>query len=350
MADSFPRQQARTQRFTLGAPRTFMVSPDGGRVLFLRSPSGTDPVTALWELDVVSGRERLIVDPIALESSALDAAGEGGTPEERAQRERRRERARGITSYSADAALTRAAFVLDGRLWVVDIASGRSSALEVSGPVFDARLDPAGERVAWCRGARLWVADLDDPTASQCRLAGEDDPDVTWGQAEFVAAEEMGRGRGYWWLPDGRGLLVARVDVAPVATWWVADPADPGLAPVAHRYPAAGTADADVTLWIVDLDGERRQIPWDHDDLPYLVAVDVTSSGSPLLAVERRDHVEGQILAVDIDAAATSVVAVLRDEAWIGWVPGCRPASMTVGPCGRGRTTAQPCSSSTVRS
>ncbi|WP_244167377.1 hypothetical protein, partial [Streptomyces mutomycini] len=39
---SFPRQHARTQRFTLGAPRAFTVSPDGTRVLFLRSSSGTD--------------------------------------------------------------------------------------------------------------------------------------------------------------------------------------------------------------------------------------------------------------------------------------------------------------------
>ena len=40
--DSFPRQQARTRRFTLGAPRSFQVSPDGCRVVFLRSKSGTD--------------------------------------------------------------------------------------------------------------------------------------------------------------------------------------------------------------------------------------------------------------------------------------------------------------------
>ncbi|WP_434094553.1 hypothetical protein, partial [Streptomyces albidoflavus] len=39
---SFPRQHARTQRFTLGAPRAFTVSPDGTRVIFLRSGSGTD--------------------------------------------------------------------------------------------------------------------------------------------------------------------------------------------------------------------------------------------------------------------------------------------------------------------
>src|SRR5918996_47677 len=49
--DSFPRRHARTQRFTLGAPRAFSVAPDGSRVVFLRSSSGTDRSNALWVRD-----------------------------------------------------------------------------------------------------------------------------------------------------------------------------------------------------------------------------------------------------------------------------------------------------------
>ena len=37
MTDTFPRQQARTRRFTLGAPRSFQVSPGRRQVAFLRS-------------------------------------------------------------------------------------------------------------------------------------------------------------------------------------------------------------------------------------------------------------------------------------------------------------------------
>jgi dipeptidyl-peptidase-4 len=39
---------------------------------------------------------------------------------------------------------------------------------------------------------------------------------MTFGLAEFIAAEEMDRQRGYWWAPDGSALLVARVDETPV--------------------------------------------------------------------------------------------------------------------------------------
>src|SRR5690606_12151029 len=98
MSESFPRLNARTRRFTLGVPKGFTISPDGARVLFLRTKSGTDPVTCLWELDTETHVERLVVDP-----RALDAGEEDLPPEERARRERSREQAGGVVSYSTDA-------------------------------------------------------------------------------------------------------------------------------------------------------------------------------------------------------------------------------------------------------
>src|SRR5580658_10666874 len=107
MTESFPRQQARTRRFTLGVPRAFQVSPDGQRIAFLRSKAGSDPVTCLWELDVASGEERLVADP-----RALGADGETLSPQERAHRERVRETASGIVAFSTDHDATIAVFAL----------------------------------------------------------------------------------------------------------------------------------------------------------------------------------------------------------------------------------------------
>lgn len=56
--NGFPRQFARTRRFTLGTPRQFTVSPDGERVLFVRSASGTDARGLLWMYE--DGQERLL--------------------------------------------------------------------------------------------------------------------------------------------------------------------------------------------------------------------------------------------------------------------------------------------------
>ncbi|MEV4088642.1 S9 family peptidase, partial [Nonomuraea fuscirosea] len=85
MSESFPRLSARTRRFTLGVPRGFTISPDGDRVVFLRTRSGTDPVTCMWELDTGTHVERLVVDPRTLHSDDEDLP-----PEERARRERSR--------------------------------------------------------------------------------------------------------------------------------------------------------------------------------------------------------------------------------------------------------------------
>jgi len=101
MTESFPRQEARTRRFTLGVPRAFRVSPDGARVAYLRTKDGTDPVTCLWVLDVEHGQERLVADPRTLGADQEDLP-----PEERARRERVREQAGGIVAYATDEAVT----------------------------------------------------------------------------------------------------------------------------------------------------------------------------------------------------------------------------------------------------
>src|SRR5256884_3661626 len=239
MTDSFPRQQARTQGFSLGVPRSFQISPDGSRVAFLRSRGGGDAVTRLWVIDAGTGQERLVADP-----AKAGSPGGAMTDAERAIRERTRERAGGITAFATDAALTVAAFAMAGRIYLADL-TGDASPREIPArvPAFDPRPDPAGRRVAYvCEGA-LRVTDL--ATGEDTEIIGPGgEPGLSYGLAEFIAAEEMGRTRGYWWAPDGTALLVARVDSTPVHRWYIADPANPAPPPAPVAYPAAGTPHA----------------------------------------------------------------------------------------------------------
>ena len=143
-SDDFPRLFARTGRFRHGEPREFTVSPDGRRVVYLRSAGGTDPVTRLRVLDLDSGRDRLIADPGAL----LGGRAEDLPAQEQARRERSRQPDGGIVAYSADRAVRRAAFALSGRLWSADLISGAVTEISgVGGPVIDPRLDPSGRRI-----------------------------------------------------------------------------------------------------------------------------------------------------------------------------------------------------------
>src|SRR5688500_6259189 len=127
--EEFPRQVARTRGFVLGVPRSFTVSPDGERVVFLRTQAGDDPVGCLWVQSVATGEERLVFDPRALSMEEDDAS---LTEAERARRERARERSSGVTTYATDRAVRRAVFSVSGRLFLADLVEG--SARELASP------------------------------------------------------------------------------------------------------------------------------------------------------------------------------------------------------------------------
>ncbi|MFG2135791.1 prolyl oligopeptidase family serine peptidase [Streptomyces sp. NPDC048650] len=316
---SFPRQSARTQRFSLGAPRNFAVSPDGTRVAFLRSSGGTDPVQRLWVLDVDGGGELTAADPHTL----LAGAHEELPPQERARRERTREGSAGIVDYAVDAAVELAAFALSGRLFISELRAGTTRELPVRGPVVDPRPSPDGRHVAFVAEGRLRVTAADGAEAGTDRVLAEPDgTDVTWGLAEFIAAEEMGRHRGYWWSPESDRVLAARVDDSPVRRWWISDPAHPDREPVHVAYPAAGTANAVVTLALLGLDGSRTDITWDRERYPYLARVHWSAAGPPLLLVQSRDQRDQRYLTVDTTTGATRTVHDDEDDRWVEPFPG----------------------------
>lgn len=316
MSDTFPRQYARTQRLTLGDPRTITVAADGQRVLFARSRAGDDPVNCLWVLDIATGEERLVADPLHL----LDAADDEHLPiEERLRRERMREGASGITSYATDAASTVAAFALGGHLYVAGLLSGQARELVVDGPVFDPRPDPVATCVAYVCGRTLRIAELD---GSSWELAGDEHPDISWGSADFIAAEEMGRYRGYWWSPDGAAIAATRADIGPVQRWYISDPANPDQQANKVAYPAAGTPNADVTLHVLALDGGSTEVVWDRDTYPYLADVRWADSQRLLLTVQSRDQRSLMVLAADPRHGGTEPIFADGDTAWVELVPG----------------------------
>jgi dipeptidyl-peptidase 4 len=313
---SFPRRHARSQRFTLGRPRSFTLDPAGARLLFLRSDAGDDPVHHLWRLDLPAGDEHRLVDARTLDVDLADLP-----PAERARRERAREGAGGIVTYATDHDVEVAAFALGGQAWTVDVADGRTRHVAADGPVFDVRPAPRGGRVAGIVDGALNVAEPEGPLRPLAAAEpGEDG--ISWGMADFVAAEEMHRSRGYWWSPEGDRLLVCRVDESAVPVWTIADPAHPDRPAVAHRYPAAGTVNPDVTLWEVDAEsGARTPVDWDRDAFPYLAEVVWGDDGLPLLLVQTRGQRTTRVLAVEA-GGATRILREDTDPAWVELVPG----------------------------
>ncbi len=309
---SFPELYARTARFTLGRPRGFAVAPDGSRITFLRSDGGFDRATCLWVYDVETRAEMVIAGPprLFVDSDDIPDA-------ERARRERAREHAGGIVSYATDAAFTRACFAVGGRLFRARLTASGAREMAARSPVFDPRFDPTGRRVAYACDGTLRVVDLEDKDREVVAEEG-----VSWGVAEFVAAEEMNRQRGFWWAPDGESLLACRVDERNVRRWHIGDPSQPERTPAVVAYPAAGTSNADVTLWHLTLDGARTEINVDWAAFPYLASVRWRQRYRPLIQVMSRDQRTTRLLEIDVETGATTLLREDSDEHWIELVGG----------------------------
>lgn len=250
-----------------GDPRQVSVAGDGTRVVFLRDG-------ALWAREVGSGAEWRVVS--------------GDPP--------------GIGGYATDAAARVAVFAHGGRLHRANLISGEVAEVPTAGagsPPADPRLDPTGQRIGYLTAGCLRVI---DETGADTLLAGEPDPAdgglpyLRWGEPEPAAAAHFGRDRGWWWAPDGRSVLAARVNEAQ--------------------------ARPDVSLHLLDLDGGWVDVHWDRETYPYLVSVCWSDHRDPLIAVLRRPQQHGLVLAVDARTGETQVHAELADPRWVEPVPG----------------------------
>jgi len=313
VSDTFPRQYARTQRLSLGEPRSFAVAPDGSRVIFIRSHSGSDAVNTLWSLDTATGVERELLDPRTLNTNLSEL-----TAAERRQRERAREGASGVTSYACNRDTTLAVTVLGGSIVLIDLLSGDIKMPPIEPGVFDVRLSPDGTIISYLRGTSLCVASL---AGGESVIASDPNEAISWGNAEFIAAEEMGRFRGYWWSPDSQSIAACCVDVTPINVWHIADPAHPELPATEHRYPAAGTANASVSLHIISVATATATPVGLSGNWEYLNTVSWNSAGL-IAQTQTRDQKQIDIHSIDPGTGKATVIFSDTDEAWVELVSG----------------------------
>ena len=248
---------------------------------------------------------------------ALGADDENLPPEERARRERVRETGSGIVAYATDQRHALAVFALSGQVYAAPLGDPRrrSRAGSAGGHAHPGARPAAGPDGAQgrlrARGPRCG-SPTSKPATTRSSRGKTASP---YGLAEFIASEEMGRFRGYWWSPDGTRLLVARVNESNVRRWHIADPANPDRQPAEVGYPAAGTPNADVSLFIADLAaGTRTTVQWDNIVFPYLV--NAAWDDDLLIVAQTRDQkamrlfngITGEVIREDTDPHWTDVI------------------------------------------
>ncbi|MFT7774831.1 alpha/beta fold hydrolase [Roseateles sp.] len=301
-------------------PRQAEVSPGGRWVSFLRPSQADSEVLELWAQPAAGGEPRKLVAAADLLGGVEQKLSEA----EKMALERQRISQRGITGYqwcgSDDSALL---FPLSGDLYVVRLGAAgpqaQKLALDAGAPKQDPRCAPDGKTLAYVQGGNLFVLAL-TAGARPRQLTTDGSETLGWGLAEFIAAEELSRQRGYWWSRDGKSLLALRVDEAGVAIKTRAQIFADRTTMTAQRYPAAGEANALVTAFVIDAaSGQRRELALPRsgkDGAEYIARAGWFADGTPWLQWFTRDQKRLVLTEFQAGSAPHNITAE-SDAAWV---------------------------------
>lgn len=305
-------------------PRQPEVSPGGHWVSMLRPSQADSDVLELWAQPAAGGEPRKLVAAADLLGGAQQKLSEA----EKMALERKRISQRGITGYqwcgNDDAALL---FPLSGDLYLVRLKAGlpraQKLALPEGSPRLEPRCAPDGKSLAYVQDGNLFVLPL-AVGAQPRQLTADGSATVSWGLAEFIAAEELARQRGYWWSQDGKSLLALRVDEAGVAVKTRAQIFADRTVMTEQRYPAAGAANAQVTAFVIDAThGQRRELPLPRsgkDGAEYIARAGWFADGTPWLQWFTRNQTRLTLTEFKGGAGATldaRDITVETDPAWV---------------------------------
>lgn len=285
------------------SPRQAKLSPDGRFLTLLRNRESDRERYDLWGYDRTSGEWRMLVDSEAL------GTGRELSEDEKMQRERARVGSlKGIIDYQWASDGSGVLVPLDGDLYLARLDGSTLRLTDTEESELNPALSETGEYVSFVRDRRLWVGEVGGEAAPVTPI--ETSEAVRWGEAEFVAQEEMGRLTGYWWSPQDRRIAVERFDESAVGVVTRAAIGATGTKVYDQRYPVAGSANALVELFMMDPDGGNRlKVDLGEETDIYIPRVDWAPDGSALYVQrQNRDQTVLDMLRVDPATGASEVL------------------------------------------
>ena len=301
-------------------PRALKLSPDGSLVTLLKPRADEKERLDLWAIDTRTGKERMLVD------SKQTGSGAELSEAEKMQRERDRSVAgsTGIVSYDWSPDGKSILVPVDGDLYLAGLDGKVARLTDTPDGELNGVVSPKGGYVSFVRGGELFAQPIGG-SARQVTTGASGT--VSWGVAEFVAQEEMDRRTGYWWSPDDRLIAVARVDEGPVGTVTRTAIGGEGTKVYTQRYPAAGTPNAIVDLYVMTPDGSGQvKVDLGPEKDIYLARVNWSKDGRTLYVQrESRDQQRLDLLAVDPTTGKARVVLTETAKTWVNLSDNFRP-------------------------
>ena len=293
-------------------PRSAKLSPNGELVTLLRNRPDDIERYDLWAIDPTTSRARMIVDSKKIGSGAeLSEA-------EKMQRERARlSGLKGIVAYDWAPDGQHILVPIDGDLYLADLTGNVRRLTDTKTSELDGMVSEKGRFVSFVRERRFHVLDL--TTMTDRAVTPEERDTASWGLAEFIAQEELGRFRGAWWAPDDSRIALTRVDESGVEVATRASIGAEKTTTFEQRYPRAGTDNAKVDLYLMNPDGGglvKADLGIDPD--VYLARVDWLPDASGLIVQrESRDQKTLDLIRIDASTGAATPLLTDRSGMWI---------------------------------
>ncbi len=225
------------------------------------------------------------------------------------EEELRRERMRARGDSGSTAPGTGLSVMTVGGDLVLRKAEGEPETLtETPGAEIAPQLSRDGKLVAYVRDHALYVMNLDD--RKERRLSPPSADGLGYGEAEFVAQEEMDRFDGFWISPDGKTVAYQETDEREIPVYPIVHQGDTEWSVETHRYPFAGKLNAKVRLGVVPSSGgdTRWLEPLPNSGEQYLGRVHWVSPKSFLVEWLSRDHKKLSVVKTDAETGKTEVL------------------------------------------
>lgn len=280
-------------------------SEDGSRFTFTRE----EPVSgrpAIYEHAVASGNERVLLSSEKLVHRGKPVVMTGY------------QRVAGARYVLIDGPSERTwDSAIQGPHYVYDTKQETLSALaEGNATLRNVHLSPGGDHVGYVLDNDLYVVDLRSGRTSAITTDGSADifnGIFDWGSSEFGFRD------AWHFSPDGKKIAFWRLDATDVKVWSMVD--ELGKYPVVRpmKYPNTAEKHAVNHIGVYDLNSGKTV--WmdigDNADV-YIPRIDWTAS-SKTLAIQRlaRNHDRLDLLLADTSSGASRIVVTDRDPAWV---------------------------------
>ncbi|KAH9261751.1 hypothetical protein BASA81_000407 [Batrachochytrium salamandrivorans] len=330
----------------INVPAACSFSTDGKLLVFLDTAPQGNQFLACLDLETNERRDLFRTDDAGDDESNL-------SPEEKMRRERMRQYATGVTSYSWNG-YGRIFLPLQGGLYALDPFTKTAPELETVIPKSASgkpskvafQISPNCTKIGFCQGGEMYVSYLEDggkfgEPVRQSFGAGDG---VTNGLASYLAQEEMDRSEGFWFakaaVEAGAGGVVAeitgledellayeRVDERAVKQVVIAGEF--------YRYPFAGEANPISQLCVCSTKARKlgnnqpcHVIPLqllsnlDREEEVYLAKVEWYSAHELVIQLLNRKQTKLELQFVDCRTNAIELFLVEENvEAWVNLHP-----------------------------